>query len=301
VTSSLRSRAITSGGETGRAVAFSGRSVRTSGGETGSEVTFSGRSARTSGFAGTAPATTSFLGWRFRGWPPVLGLAVAVVFASLAGSLSRLGFALALAFAAIPAANVPGVGVRDSDRANAAELETGSSTIACGLGFAVGAASVGRVVSGATSKTRRAATSNLGACQCKPSPCSPPWLSNVSLKSSMWIRSESSSAYVSRMRSRSMPRLWLERPACGDFAGSECAGDVGSFEGLGKVKRARAKLLARRFSHVSMLHVSILTRQAKRSAGGITRRRSTRPNGALLQPSRVASRAPGTKAASLQE
>ena len=134
-----------------------------------------------------------------------IGAGAAPVAASVLGLASALG----LVSSTIAAAVRRGVGARDTDGVRAGPLATCRSTPACCNGSATGVtAGSAAVTCAGTTTTRRSGTSIRRSCQGKPKPGSQsPWPPKVRLNSNVWISSESSSAYVIRLRSGLM--RWL--------------------------------------------------------------------------------------------
>ena len=94
-----------------------------------------------------------------------------------------------------------GGGARDTDGVDTGALAAGCSTDGCCDGSAAGVAGCAVVTCGETTSTCRSGTSIRRSCQGKPRPGSHPWPPKIKLNSNVCISSESSSAYVSRLRS----------------------------------------------------------------------------------------------------
>ena len=129
--------------------------------------------------------------------------------ASVAASVLGLASTLGLASGPIADAVRRCVGIRDTDGVSAGAPATGCPTDACCTGSATGAtAGSAAVTCGGTPTRRRSGASIRRSCQGKRKPGSQsPWPPKVRLNSHAWISSESSSADVSRLRSRLM--RWL--------------------------------------------------------------------------------------------
>jgi hypothetical protein len=139
------------------------------------------------------------------GLASVRGLVSICGVASIRGSSSVLGLASGM----IAAANDPRAGAPDTDGVGVSPWATGRSIHACCDGSATGVIAGSSAGTGTgASTTRRSGTSIRRSCQGKPKPGSQsPWPPKVRLNSNVWISSESSSAYVSRLRSGLM--RWL--------------------------------------------------------------------------------------------
>ncbi len=121
--------------------------------------------------------------------------------APVAASVPGLAAALGLASGMVAAAVRRGAGARDTDGVSGGTLATGGSIHACCDGSATGVtAGSAAATCGGTTTTRRSGVSMRRSCQGKSKGQSPRPL-KARLNSNVWISSESSSAYVSRLRS----------------------------------------------------------------------------------------------------